>query len=201
MFWAGVALARMGVVPRGANDSRPSHITAVRNRRFVAGGGRRKSESCVALAKPYGSSTFTSANSAPAGTGKPIRITPLLSNMLNACFRAWTVETSAFGEFEPSTVRKMGSSPAVNANRSWTSGGVIVQADEVTWQEEQDLPLVPRLWKNGFDRSSGLPSSVMVRSTPDGSRVSIVFGWPLASVAEANEMATASVQTPKQRPS
>jgi hypothetical protein len=98
-------------------------------------------------------------------------------------------------------VRKIGSSPAVNANRSWSSDGVIVQADEATWQEEQDLPLVPRLWKNGFDRSSRLPSIVMVRSTPDGSGVSILFCWPLASVPEANEMAAASVQIPKQRPS
>ena len=41
---------RIGVVPMGANDSRPSHITAVRKRRFVAGSGRRNSESSAALA-------------------------------------------------------------------------------------------------------------------------------------------------------
>ncbi len=132
--------------------------------------------------------------------GRPIRITPLLSSMLNAFFRAASVETSAFGEFEPSTVRKMGSSPRVAWNRSCNSEGVIVQADDATWHEAQDLPLVPRLWKNGFERSSGLPSIVIVRSTPDGFRVSITLGWPLASGPEANDRATAIAQAPTQRP-
>ena len=83
--------------------------------------------------------------------GRPIRITPLLSSMLYALRRALTVETFAFGEFEPSLVRKMGSSPPVDWNRCCSSAGVIVQADDATWQEEHDLPLVPKLWKNGFD--------------------------------------------------
>ena len=39
-----------GSCPCGANDSRPSHMTAVRKRRFVAGIGRRNSESSEALA-------------------------------------------------------------------------------------------------------------------------------------------------------
>ena len=50
-FWSRVAVERMGLVPMGANDSRPSHMTAVRNRRFVAGMGRRNSDSSEALAK------------------------------------------------------------------------------------------------------------------------------------------------------
>ena len=47
-----------------------------------------------------------------------MRIRPLVSSMLNALRRAPTVETSAFGEFEPSLVRKMGSRPSVAGTAS-----------------------------------------------------------------------------------
>ena len=50
--------------------------------------------------------------------GRPMRISPLLSSMLYARRRALTVETTVFGESEPSTVRKMGSSPCVASKRS-----------------------------------------------------------------------------------
>src|ERR1700733_906634 len=107
-------------------------------------------------------------------------ITPLLSSMLNAFCRALTVETSAFGEFDPSTVRKTGSSPSVTLKRCCNSDGVIVQADDATWHEAQALPLVPRLRKNGLEKSSRSPSIEIVRSTPDGFRVSSMVYWPLA---------------------
>ena len=77
---------------------------------------------------------------------------------------------------------------------------MIVQADDATWQEAQDLPLVPRLWKNGFERSSGLPSIVIVRSTPNAFRVSITLCWPLATGPEASNSATANAQAPTERP-
>src|SRR5262245_46006410 len=127
----------------------------------------------------------------------PMRIRPLESSMLYALRRAPTVETSASGEFEPSTVRKIGSSPPVARKRARTSAGVIVQAEDATWQEAQDLPLVPKLRKNGFERSSGLASSVIVRSTPDGFGVSSTACWPLASGAEATDRTRASVAPAK----
>ena len=65
--------------------------------------------------------------------GIPIRMRHLVSNMLYALRRALMVDTSAFGEFEPSLVRKMGSRPNVALKRISDSLGVIVQADEATW--------------------------------------------------------------------
>src|SRR5262245_2580019 len=166
-FCAGVLLARMGRVPKGGNDSRPSNMTVVKNRRLVDGKGRRKSDSSLALAKPYGSSTPISANSAPAGIPIPTRINPLFSNMLYAARRAPTVDTSASGEFDPSLVRKIGSRPCVFLNRSWTSPGEIDQAVEGTWQLTHERPFVPRLRKNGLSGlTTSLPSRETVRSTP-----------------------------------
>ena len=57
----------------------------------------------------------------------PTRISPLLSSMLYALRRASSVDTSAFGEFEPSLVRKIGSVPSVASNRAWMFAGVTVQ--------------------------------------------------------------------------
>jgi len=117
--------------------------------------------------------------------------------MLYALRRALSVETTALGEFEPSTLRKMGSSPFVTSNRACTSIGVIVQADDAKWQELQDLPLVPRRRKNGVDVSSAFPSIAIVRSTPDGFRVSITLCWPFASGPEASDTVRASVALAK----
>src|SRR5262245_23139166 len=103
---------------------------------------------------------------------RPTRIRPFFNSMLYAARRAATVETFACGEFDPSLVRKMGSIPRVFSNRARTSWGEIAQPVEGTWHETHDLPFVPRLWKNGFEKSSGRPSSVIVRSTPDGFGVS-----------------------------
>src|SRR5215471_10892369 len=100
--------------------------------------------------------------------GRPTRIRPLSNSMLYAFRRAATVETSASGEFDPSFVRKIGSRPLVTANRNRTSAGEIVHPVAGTWQETQARPFVPRLLKNGFLKSSGRPSSVIVRSRPDG---------------------------------
>src|SRR2546425_806466 len=65
-----------------ASVSRPSHITPERKPRLAEGSGRRKSDSSRELAKPYGSSAATSSNSAPAGTSRPTRMSPLLRSML-----------------------------------------------------------------------------------------------------------------------
>ncbi len=92
--------------------SRPSHITVLRNFRFVVGSGRRKSDSSAALAWWYGSSTAMSSKSAVAGTPMPTRMRPLASSMLYALRRAVRVETSAVGEFEPSFVLKIAPSPS-----------------------------------------------------------------------------------------
>jgi len=59
------------------------------------------------------------------------------------------VDTSASGEFEPSTVRNSGSVPALRAKRVCTLRGVMVQPAPASWQLEQLRPLLPRLWKKG----------------------------------------------------
>src|SRR4051794_30688352 len=128
--------------------SRPSHITVLRNLRLVDGSGRRNSDSSLALAKPYGSLTAWSENSAFAGIGNPMRIRPLVSSMLYAVRRAASVETSALGEFEPSTVRKIGSVPLDASNRAWTPAGAIDQPWSIWWQVKHARPLLPSAWKN-----------------------------------------------------
>jgi len=60
------------------------------------------------------------------------------------------VETYALGQFDPSTVRKIGSVPWVALNFACTSAGVIVQAELDMWHMLQVRPLVPKLWKNGL---------------------------------------------------
>src|SRR4051812_31952935 len=111
--------------------------------------------------------------------GRPTRIRPLVSSMLKALRRAPSVDTSASGEFEPSLVRNMGSSPRVSWKRVRSSSGVIVHAVDATWQDAHDLPLPPRFLKNGFEVSSGLPSRVIERSTPEEFLVSSAYCWPL----------------------
>jgi hypothetical protein len=149
------------------NVSRPSHITVLKKRKFVEGSGRRKSDSSSALANPYGSCTDSSSNSAPAGMPFPIRIRARSRRRLNALRRARSVETSAVGEVEPSTVRKSGSSPAVCSNRSCTKSGVMVIPDPGTWQVLQERPFVPSDWKNGLLGSfSGPPLALMVSDRP-----------------------------------
>src|SRR5512146_1499201 len=113
---------------RFCGDSRPSHITVLRNRRFVAGSGRRYIDAERRLIPhEYGSSTESIANSAFAGTFNSTRMVARLSSRLNARCRADTVETSASGQFEPSFVRKTGSSPSDAPKRFWTVAGGIVQ--------------------------------------------------------------------------
>src|SRR5438046_7936372 len=93
-------------------------------------------------------------------------MTPRLSSILYAARRASSVWTLASGEFAPSTVRKIGSSPSVLLKRICTSAGVIDQPESGTWHETHDRPLVPRLLKKGLFSSSGPPSIVTVRRTP-----------------------------------
>ena len=61
----------------------PSHMTALRKRRFVDGKGRRYIDADVSGAwQWYGSSTFSMTNSAPIGTSTPTRIRPRLRSRL-----------------------------------------------------------------------------------------------------------------------
>jgi hypothetical protein len=109
------------------DDSRPSHITALRNRRFVAGSGRRYTESDVrGRLQSYGSSTSSIANSAPAGTSRPTLMRPRESRRLNARRRCCSVVMSASWQLDPSLLRKIGSSPFDSTKRRCTSSGVIV---------------------------------------------------------------------------
>ena len=48
-------------------DSRPSHMSVLRNRRFVEGKGRRYIDSVDGSPQPYGLTTLTTLNSAAAG--------------------------------------------------------------------------------------------------------------------------------------
>src|ERR687891_151691 len=75
----------------------------------------------------YGSFTAVTANSAPAGMGKPTRMRPLEVNNWYACCLAARVETSAFGHVAPSTRRKIGSAPALAAKRFATSAALTLQ--------------------------------------------------------------------------
>src|SRR5207237_9616033 len=98
---------------------------------------------------------------------------------------------------DPTLVRKLGSIPPDASNRFWTSAGVIVQPAAATWQEAQDRPFVPRLWKNGLEKSGGLPSSVIVRSTPEALGESIMNCWSRAGNPEARTTAAASAAAAK----
>src|SRR5262245_10699542 len=109
-----------------ADDSRPSHMTALRNARFALGSGRRYSEASL-LAGPHanGSDTESIVNSAPARTSIPTRIRPRVSSMLYAS-RFWRkVFGAAPSQFEPSLLLKIGSVPLVKRNRRCTFAGVI----------------------------------------------------------------------------
>src|SRR5690349_4168075 len=70
--------------------SRPSHITALRNVKFVAGSGRRYMAGCVAVVSGqlYGSWMLMIWNSAFGGTGIEMRSRALLSSWLYAARRA-----------------------------------------------------------------------------------------------------------------
>src|SRR5262249_58226565 len=122
--------------------------------RLVVGSGRRNSDSWLALAKWYGSSTAISSNSALAGIGRPMRITPRLSSMLYATRRLASVDTSALGELEPSTVRNTALSPrpssnlppSVASNTTWSCLGDRVEPEVGTWQLTTRRPVVPRDW-------------------------------------------------------
>ena len=89
------------------------------------------------------------------------------NSMLYAARRALSVDTSAWGEFEPSLVRKTGSVPPVASKRAWTPCGVIVHPVAGWWQLTQARPFVPRLWKNGPVRST-VPVVLKVAATPLG---------------------------------
>src|SRR5690242_19819133 len=137
-----------------ADDSRPSHMTALRNRRFVEGSTRRYIDAAVSGAPhPYGSSTATITNSAPSGTSMPTRMRPLFSSIEKAALRFGSVETSAPAQLDPSFVLKIGSSPRDSWNRRRTESGVIVQPCAGRCHVEQLRPLVPSGLKNGLFRS------------------------------------------------
>jgi len=144
-------------------------MTALRKRRFVDGSGRRYIDAAVNGAPQlYGSSTWSMTNSAPAGTSMPMRISPRLSNWLKAARRLPTVDTSAPSQFDPSFVRKIGSSPRDSAKRSWTDSGVMVHPCAGRWHEKHVRPFVPRSLKNGLSTSNA-PLTSKVRICPVGS--------------------------------
>src|SRR5215216_1890946 len=94
------------------DDSRPSHITALRKARFVVGSGRRYTDTSLdAGAHWYGSATLSMKNSVLSGRSKPTRISPRVSSRLYAC------RCSAFdcgvapSQFDPSLLAKIGSRP------------------------------------------------------------------------------------------
>ena len=63
------------------DDSRPSHIKALRNPRFVDGNGRLYNEaSLVADRQWFGSLTLSMKNSAPGGRSRPTRMRPRVSS-------------------------------------------------------------------------------------------------------------------------
>src|SRR5262245_64077382 len=102
-------------------DSRPSHMTALKKPRLVDGRGRRYIETVPAGAPHwYGSSTLSTTNSAPGGTSMATRISPRVRSMLYAAMRLPTVDTSAPSQFDPSLVRKIGSSPCDSLKRFCT---------------------------------------------------------------------------------
>src|SRR4030095_589161 len=117
--------ARMVVV---GDDSRPSHMTALRKPRLVDGSGRRYIDAAVNDAPhPYGSSTLSMTDSASTGTSMPTRIRPRVRRRLYAVKRLPTVDTSAPSQLDPSLGRKIGSSPRDSRNRFCTDSGWIVQ--------------------------------------------------------------------------
>src|SRR5882724_4425433 len=126
----------------------------------------------------------------------PTRIVPRFNNMLNAERRARSVDTSASGEFEPSTVRKIGAVPRVALNSRRVSAAEIVQPSPSLWQLPQLRPLVPRSSKNALCRSM-LPATLKVVDDPNASRSGKLFGsrqWAcdaaaLATVSAASEFA------------
>src|SRR5690348_11509611 len=130
-------------------------MTVVRKRRFVAGSGRRYTDTFCASAQPYGFTTLASANSAFAGTGSSTRTQPVRRSGLEATRRAATLETSASGQLAPSFGRKIGSMPRDWSKRSRRLRGVTLQLSEGWWQETQLRPFVPNDSKNGFVVSSG----------------------------------------------
>ena len=127
----------------------------------------------------------TMLKSALAGTGSDMRISPRFSSRLYAEVRAASVDTSALGQFAPSTGRNTGSLPWVDWNRCCRFGGVMVHPSATSWQLAQLRPFVPRLWKNGFERSTGPTASVL--KMPLGSGNGIRFGrWNPATALNEN---------------
>src|SRR5829696_2323714 len=122
----------------------------------------------------------------------PTRMSPLVSSMLSADRLASTVDTSALGEFDPSLVRKIGSSPSVASKRAWTCDGTIVQPSAGWWHDPHERPLVPRDWKNGLSKSM-LPLTLDVRTMPVGSANPNMLG-PLPSAGALGAIPSAATR-------
>src|SRR4051812_29640077 len=89
-------------------------------------------------------------NSAPAGTGSVIRISPEFSSRLYAEDLAACVETSALGQFAPSSARNIGSLPWEAWNFCCKWEGVTLHPSATSWQLPQVRLFVPKTLKNGF---------------------------------------------------
>src|SRR6266850_5380613 len=94
-------------------------------------------------------------NSALAGTGRAMRITPRLRTRVVAAWRALRVDMSSVGQLLPSTARNTGSMPSLASKRACTCPADIDQPWSTRWQLLQLRPLVPRLWKNAVLVSIG----------------------------------------------
>src|SRR5262245_46202061 len=107
------------------------------------------------------------------------------------------VDTSASGAFEPSFVRKIGSSPPVASNLARTNAGVIENPVEGSWQLTQERPFVPRLWKNGLLVSMP-PFSEKVRAVPPTFGNGRRFGSPVPASARLAASRTPAVTVIRQ---
>ena len=99
-------------------DSRPSHITALRKRRLVAGSGRRYMR-CRRERRAACTDRRRCRRRTPRRRARRCRreSVPCVSSRLKAA-RFRPVETSAPSQLDPSLVRKIGSVPRVAAKRS-----------------------------------------------------------------------------------
>src|SRR5262245_55519799 len=103
-------------------------MSVLKKRRFADGKGRRYTDKSEVLLQSYGFVTLTTSNSAPEGTARATRISPLSRRRLYALRRPPTVDVSMlWSQFDPSTGRKMGSVPRVRSKRSLSSGGEMLQ--------------------------------------------------------------------------
>src|SRR5260370_5476303 len=108
--------------------------------------------------------------SALGGTPMRERMTPNGSRWLNDCRRNETDEiweNPPVGAFEPSLIRKIGSSPFVALKMALMRAVEMPSPSSSLWQLLQVRPLMPRFWKNGLFVSM-LPVDEKTSAVPNG---------------------------------